>query len=276
MPLLTIDDLLNGEKSEVETLIAQAAGISPLYERFVAEDQGDGHERAPGIHASEVSGCQRRLVYSILGEKKQEKIANVWKRRFKIGHAIHAMFQRDFHRMAGREDFRIEFEDEVKINPSVGLYNASKWDIHSSCDGVFVVKDLENNPLIRVVLEIKSESPDGYEKLKKPKPDHIEQAHVYMACLDVPLTWFLYYNKGNQNYTGSDNPSFFIRYDPAVWARLEQRFEAAHIAAVTKKLPNREEGVLCEFCPYSWTCQPPYLARKAGFHTPNPRWSKTP
>jgi hypothetical protein len=244
-----------------------------MYERFLAEEPPDGNHRSPGIHAAECSGCERKVVYSILKTERRDEAAPVWRKRFKIGHAIHDMFQKDFERMMGRKDFSISFVPEVNIDPECGSYNAAKWDIYSHTDGIFVIHDLAGNPLIRVVLEIKTASPGEFEKLKAPEEAHVEQAHVYMACLDVPLTWFLYYNKGNQNYTGSDNPSFFIKYNPKIWADLEARFERMHIAAATGELPDRVEGIVCEFCAFAHTCNPKILMRRQGVHQPHAKWA---
>lgn len=274
MALLTIDDLLNGPKGEVDSLIAKVAGLSETYDAWLAEEKGNAHLRAPGIHGSEVSGCARKVVYSLLNEKKVEKVGLTWKRRFKIGHAVHDMFQKDFHRMTGRSDYHISFQDEVPVAPDLQP-NAAKWQIYSHADGVFTIREKwDGPPIARVVLEIKTEAPDGYEKLKAPKPEHLEQAHVYMACLDVPLVWFLYYNKGNQNYTPTTNPSFFRRYDPSIWATLEERFEKFHIAASLGQLPDRQESIICEFCPYSWTCNPACLNRAGTQRQPHSRWMK--
>lgn len=275
MPLLTIDDLKNGDPAEVLELTTMATGLSQMYEKFIAEEPKDGNKRAPGIHASEISGCERKIVYSILKTERRDEAEPVWRRRFKIGHAIHDMFQRDFHRMAKRDDMLIDFVDEVKLRPGPDQFYSSKWDIYSSCDGIFTIKDARTlEPIVRVVLEIKSSAPDDYEKMKAPKAEHIEQAHVYMACLDVPFTWFLYYNKGNQNYTPSDNPSFFVKFDPKIWADLEERFERVHTAAAMNALPERKESILCEFCPFAWTCQPKTVVRRKGFHVPHERWRK--
>lgn len=270
MPLLTLKDLLEGDPAEVETLIARTAGISDMYETFEAEDQEDNHYRAPGIHASEVSGCDRRMVYTMRGEPKTSKTRPIWKRRFKVGHAIHDMFQRDFERMSQKSGLVISFEREVRINPKLQLL-AATWDIHSSCDGVFVIRETWDGPAIaRCILEIKTEAPDSYEKLKEPKLAHVEQAHVYMACLDIPLTWFLYFNKGNQNFTPATNPNFFIRYNPEVWKNLESRFEVGHTHLHLNTLPDRQESILCEFCSYPDSCKPAYLNRKPRGFNPAP------
>jgi len=277
MQLVTIDDLLNGDPAEVDTLVAKASGISEVYKKYFAEDPGDTKERKPGIHASEISGCLRRLVYSINGTEREEKSAPDWKRRFKVGHAIHDMFQKDFRRMAKMSKATIEFEDEVRIYPCAEQPLAAKWDIQSSTDGLFAVREEPGGPVIyRCLLEIKTESPAGYEELKGVKLDHKEQGHVYMACLNVPLIWFLYYNKGNQNFTPSTNPSFFMRFDPKVWQGLEERFEKAHILAATGELPPREEGIKCEFCAFSHECKPAYLNKIRGVgHAATPKhWGK--
>lgn len=273
MPLLTIKDLLEGSPDEVDSLVARASGISEHYDRYVDSDKGNGHTRAPGIHASEVSGCQRRVVYSLNGEKRVERSASVWKRRFKVGHAVHEMFQTDFERMARKSGFALTFDPEVPIYPCPEQPKAAEWEIHSSCDGLFTLRETPYGPAFaRTILEIKTASPGDFEKLTAPKPEHIEQAHVYMACLDVPLVWFLYFNKGNQNITPSTNPSFFIRFDPKIWADLEKRFEAAHTHVHLKTLPDRQESVGCEFCAFSWTCKPKYLERRNGFKPAPASW----
>lgn len=283
MPLATLNDLLTGDPHEVEGLIKKASSLGDVYETYLDEDPGDTHTRAPGIHASEVSGCGRRIVYSLIGMERRELSGRAWRRRFKIGHAVHEMFQRDFKRMAralGIRDtqaWHISFEEEVPISPRLQAM-AREWGIQSHCDGVFTIRERWDGPvLLRVLLEIKTKSPTQYDLLMKkaqPEPDHIEQAHVYMACLDVPLTWFLYYNKGNQNYTGTDIPGFLIRFDPLLWGALEARFRRAHDATAAAvpldgqllegNLPPREESIKCDFCAFSWTCKPARLnnARK--------------
>lgn len=277
MRLTTISDLLSGPTDEVEGLVRKASSLCDVYENFLTASPGDTHARVPGIHASEISGCERRIVYSLIGMERRELSGQAWRRRFRIGHSIHEMFQRDFQNMARQmglsevQDWHISFEPELTIAPQYQAM-AREWSIFSHCDGVFTVRERWDGPaVLRVALEIKTKSPNQYELLMKkaaPDPDHVEQAHVYMACLDTPLCWFLYYNKGNQNYTGTDS-SFLIRFDPILWANLEARFRRAHDAAgatvtldgnfIEENLPRREESVKCEFCAFSWTCKPARL-----------------
>jgi CRISPR/Cas system-associated exonuclease Cas4 (RecB family) len=273
MPLLTIKDLLEGDPEENNSLIAQARMISSLYEDYLEEQKGDAHLREPGIHASEISGCDRRIVYSLMETARVESTTNEWKKRLKVGKALHSMLQSEFSEMSQASKLSIEFKEEAKISPYLGQPFATKWNIYSSCDGIFTLRNSEG-PFAKVGVEIKSASPDSFSKLREPWPEHIVQAHVYMACLDIPMMWFLYWNKGNQNYTPSDNPNFFISYNKKVVDILEARFEKCHVAAMLKELPDKQESTKCEFCPFSHVCQPTILSRSGGFHKPNPRWSK--
>lgn len=216
-------------------------------------------DRAPGIHASEVSGCPRRMVYSLSGTKRVDRSPLVWKKRFKVGHALHSMLQTDFHNLADNCD-DIFFEEEIPINSSTSDV-AKQWDINSRADGVFTFIE-KGSPVLRVLLEIKTKSPDEFSKLKEPDEEHVEQAHVYMASLDLPVTWFLYWNKGNQNYTGTDLKPFLYKFDQKIWSRLEERFAQAHMHVAEGTLPAREESILCEICSFSHTCKPKYLQKK--------------
>lgn len=275
--LATIDDLLSGDPAEVAKLLKRASKVSDLYEEFVAEDDGGERERHWGIHASELQ-CLRKAVYSLVGtERVGTKVDNDWKKRFKIGHAVHDMFQADFRRLAEkwrlRPGWRVTFESEVPIRPDL-QHVAADWAIYSHCDGVFTVRDEGDVPLLRVVVELKTKSPTEYDKLTAPEPAHVEQAHVYMKCLDVPVAWVLYYNKGNQNYTPSRNPTYFIKFDPDVWADIEKKMATVHEHAIRGELPPREESVVCQFCAFSWTCRPASVKRK-GVHVPNRKWLRT-
>lgn len=260
MPLVRIADLTK-EDADAPELYKLATQLDEMYTEFI-EGPGDGKLRAPGIHASETSGCQRKVVYSLLAYDRIDKISKNWRQRFQMGHAAHGFIQRDFHAMADQSGGKILFEDEVNIAPGIGLPLADEWFINSHCDGVFTFRDYKDGPdRLRVVLEIKTEANDGYAALRAPKEAHIEQAHIYMACLDVPLTWFLYLNKNNQNNTPSIDP-FLIKFDPKIWESLVERFRIAHEFAERDELPPRMESMICEFCAFSWTCKPDYLAYK--------------
>jgi len=220
-------------------------------------------DRAPGIHASEVSKCMRALSYAIRGTEKRKNPSNTNIRmRFGIGHAVHAMLQNDLHLLAKREA-DLSFKDEVPISPAIGGA-AEIWNIQSSCDGIlqFHEGDSETTePFLRVGLEIKTESDKRFAKLVEPREDHYKQACVYMHCLDLPLMWMLYYNKSNSSYTPA-KPPWLFQYNPQTWSKLERRMAEATASAYGGVLPDREESFECSWCPYAWTCGPGYLANK--------------
>ncbi len=270
MPLAKIEDL-NGPPEEVALRIGQAKKLSELYDSFIAFDQTDTHVRAPGIHASDLYPCMRKAVYAVLDIPKKNRIAKFWRQRFKVGHAIHAMVQKDFHHMAKQQvigeartfafhiakemNCRMTFQDEVPISPT-GQALAAHYNIYSSCDGIFSFFDLDTEALVlRVGLEAKSKSQAEYEKLKVPEDQHEKQAIIYMACLDLPLMWFFYMNKSNQNNTNSSAPWLMV-WKPELWNEVAARCEKVLAAAAANELPPREESVVCQFCPWAYTCMP--------------------
>jgi CRISPR/Cas system-associated exonuclease Cas4 (RecB family) len=162
--------------------------------------------------------------------------------------------------VAEEMDCYVHFQKEVRLSPDLQEL-ARYWHIYSACDGVFTFTSKKTGTVVlRVGLEIKSEAPDGYKDLKAPKPEHVRQGHMYMAVLDLPLMWFFYMNKGNQNNTNSKAP-FLVIWQPDVWREIEDRFRTVHEFASTKTLPERSEGIWCEFCPWRYTCQPSNFAR---------------
>ncbi len=284
--LVTIADLQQS-MSYKAPLIERAMRLSSYWDAWKVQNQEPyayevesrpSKERAPGIHASEI-GCQRRVTYSLAATPRQTVIREVapgedenmsdinMQRRFDLGHAVHAMIQTEFelfcdwmNRTAGR--VVITFHREVGINPSVGPL-AAQWEMFSHCDGVFVFWH-EGEQYLRVAAEIKTKSGDEFKKLQKPDEEHQEQGCFYQAALDVPLIWFVYYNKSNSNYTKSE-PPWFYQFDANLWNNLQTRFYGSmqHRAAGT--LPDRNEGIHCRWCPFSYKCQPSIATRSRTF-----------
>lgn len=292
--LISIADL-SRPKNELEPLMQIAQTLSQTYFNYISKDPGgfeyeveraqpleemyydslaegfkykveigDDRKRKGGIHASFASGCMRRMVYSILDTEQrldpESRDVNMIM-RFRVGHAVHAMLQNDFERIAKQSEGFLSYTPEVRINPDTN--DASKeHGIHSACDGVFTffTRSTEGfEPIIRMGLEIKTMSDKEFEKAKKPKEFHREQATVYQACLDLPLMWTLYYNKSNSNITSTYRP-FLFEFDKRLWERkLEIRFVKGRHLAVIQELPPKEEGRHCKWCAYSWTCQPKYI-----------------
>lgn len=279
MVLATIADLRRSTQ-EIEPLIKQARELADLYDRFIAQDNetysytvtdyGE-NTREPGIHGSEISKCQRRLVYGIMGTERRadpDSIKPNMKLRFRTGTAIHAMIQTDFKRMAAwytrnhqHRGFMLTFEEELTVKPELQAV-AQYWGIRSHCDGAFTFWwwDSVNGtwvPYLRVGLEIKTSSDAQFAKRRKPELDHTEQTCLYQACLDLPLMWVLYYNKSNSNYTNPSAPWLF-KFDENLWRNeLERRFQDSYARASSNQLPDRVVGLHCGWCPFKYTCRPP-------------------
>jgi len=265
--LTSIADLETNPPEVNKNFVAQAMGLSTWYDQWKQQDMGGytytvdvvgSKGRSGGIHASEISNCPRKAVYTMTGTEARPGEKNVgMQRRFNLGHAVHAMLQKEFELMCSwmnQEKVVIDFKDEVAIHPKLQEV-AEQWDLHSSCDGIFTFWHM-GNPYLRVGLEIKTKSALEYEKLTSPEPMHFEQTCTYMAALDLPLMWTLYYNKSNSNYTNSE-PPYLFKFDKHLWhTRLKPRFSSFHQHAQQNKLPDRVEGFYCSWCPYTWTCQP--------------------
>jgi CRISPR/Cas system-associated exonuclease Cas4 (RecB family) len=270
LPLATLEDLKREPPDVVAGYLRWAGELGEMWERFLREDDedesftvswGSSKGRAAGIHASEISGCQRRCVYTQLKTEKRDQPKAFWKRKFRSGHLYHQLNQRDFHRMCAKTNGLVRFEDEIRVHPDLQTL-AMDLDIHSSCDGCFTfLEDVGGPPIMRVGVEIKSASPDEWTKLKKPKDEHLEQACLYQRLLDIPVMWVIYINKGTQVPTKSESPWIYT-YDEQLWNKLEARMRDRQEDARQNRLPDRLEGIGCEFCPYSWTCEPEYLKKK--------------
>ena len=273
MSLVSISDLKEQPPDLLARYICMASELGELYDNFIREDDEDvafvagwhgAKSRSGGLHASEMSGmCRRQTWYSLTGEvRKEANLAPFWKKRFRIGHMYHAMVQEDWRRLCEKSNGFMTFSKEVRIDPSLQEV-ANDYDIHSSCDGIISFLERPYGAtIIRVGLEIKTESPDEYAKLKEPKETHRRQTCVYMKCLDVPLMWTMYINKGNQNVIESRHP-YLYAFDRKLWGVIEKETKEVRHLAVINKPPPRTEDICCQFCGYSWVCQPQCLERKA-------------
>ena len=255
MKLTSIDDLQIPGALALEGL---AQTLSKLYDDFL-DDFPEEDDREPGIHASELCSCLRQTFYTLLSVPKERKVEAFWRKRFEVGKAIHDMIQRHFELMAAHSGGRFTFEKEVKVNDTP---LARELYLASSCDGVFTFFE-QSYPILRVGLEIKSKSEKEYVKLKGPEDKHVDQSIMYMKTLDLPLVWYLYWDKTRQCFTPTQRP-YLARFDPVIWAKLEARAHKVLAMAERNQLPEREEGIHCRWCPYQYTCLPPSVKAPHG------------
>jgi CRISPR/Cas system-associated exonuclease Cas4 (RecB family) len=273
MGLVTISDLLTQPKEMIAKYRTWAYDVGEMYDNFIKTDEENvsfevgwhgAKARSAGIHASELSGeCRRPVWYSLKGTERSDiDLDPFWKKKFRVGHVYHAMVQEDWRRMCEKSDGMLTFESEVRISPELkGM--AEQYGIQSSCDGRINFHDFPGGPpVMRLGIEIKTESPDQFKDLKEPKLQHRRQTCVYMRCLDVPLMYTQYINKGTQNIVPS-KPPWVFSFDFNLWNEIESEAKQVIHLATINELPPRKEGIWCEFCGYNQTCQPDALAKKA-------------
>lgn len=270
MRLLTIDDL-NDPTNDWKPLLEHIAWLGDEFERWKSKDTGfnrvlpihfgDDTQRTPGLHASELNTCVRQAVYALRGEKRtlaENNDVNM-KMRFQLGTMVHSLIQDDFDRICTDTYGRVSFEDEVSIHYGQGMGGVvDQFELSSSADGVFTFCDENGQPYLRLGLEIKTMSDPQFSDAKSPKKEHIQQTTLYQKALDLPLMWFLYYNKSNSNWTRPQAP-WVVPYDESEWAKIDARARQAHLHRAAGTLPEREEGMPCKWCPFSDVCNPTLL-----------------
>lgn len=246
--LTTIADLVHN--SHVLSELG-AGSLSKMYGEYMkAPYQAP---RAQGIHASEVVKCVRKAYHSLVGTHPIPPPNAPMYMRFNMGSALHEMAQRNFRYICNKSKSpRIVFESEVPTAPTP---LGEKYNITSHCDGVFTIYDAKGAPFVRIGLEIKTESTAQYAKLTEPKEEHLDQATIYMAALDLPIMWFFYMNKDSGEYTPMISP-WLVAFDQARWEKLEKRIETVLEHEAFGILPPAEaEGTfVCQFCPYKYLC----------------------
>jgi len=265
--LVTINDLYD-PLNDWKPLLAHVAALKGIFEHYKSQRKrrrtvnafipGD-EDRAPGLHASELCHCSRHAAYSLINAQKtvNEEDADVnMQMRFDMGHMVHALLQDDFQRMCFNTGGKLVFEHELRIDATTSAL-AAQYLYQSSADGLFTFYDQEENIYLRILLEIKTKSAPEFDKIKQPDKDHVQQVSLYQRLLDVPLTWILYYNKSNSNYTPPKTP-WLIPFDVNAWNFMDSRAKHIHLLASQNQLPDREEGRHCTWCPFERPCEPAY------------------
>jgi hypothetical protein len=262
--ILTTTDAL-----DPETLF-MAKSMSTVFARWQSARGGNPHFRAPGIHPSGVSHCLRKLVYSlnetekraaVIPSKPKPNIHLPQAGRLDIGTYVHDKLQRDLHRWAAESEGRISFESEIAIDPFINPV-AKDLQIYGHADGIITQWEQHEEgpptPLLRLLIEIKTAAPDKFDEYVKngePIPEHVEQAHVYMACLDVPLCWFICVDKSSDEFTSSTT-GFLVPFNPKLWVELQERITKAWSHHIDGTLPPAVDVPHCFWCDYQWTCKP--------------------
>lgn len=236
--------------------------------RYIFKDLNDAaanintpHDRPAGIHASEVASCLRKAQYTYFGAEKKHRSTAYWSRILRMGEATHNLLQDEFRYLNGNSGLKAEVE--VNINPKTSE-TARKYNVYGHADVVLTVRDCMDSSLdMKILVEIKSISEKGFEELKSPKAEHVQQAMLYMKCLDIPVGWIIYWNKGTQVLSEPEAP-FIFPFKESVWNIVENRIlKVINSTSFSQQsLLDREEGMHCKFCSYAHLCQPKILFRR--------------
>jgi len=277
MQMLTIADLKQPAEQGA-TFLSHTLALEGLWHQWKNQHdgsfdirirKGSGKERLPGLHASEISGCQRRLVYALRNEEKVVHNEINMKRRFDMGTLVHELVQWEFGEMCKWLGGSVQFVPEAKISPETSP-EAARLNAHSSCDGIFYFYH-QGHCYMRVGLEIKTMSDKEFEKTSAPKEEHYEQTCFYQKMLDLPLMWVLYYNKSN-SFTKPCAAPFLFKYNSTLWDHtLEPRILGAYQMVSNGQLPAKQEGRPCNWCPYGHVCKPAYLSQG---HAPSTSYTR--
>ncbi len=234
------------------------------------------------IHASQIYKCMKNLWYSCtpLVDQRIDKTDTKTKLTFQHGHMIHHMLQNYGRKGAWcNPEF---YQDEAKIYPTIGeavannahqLPEAFKYRVRSSVDAVIWKYKVPNirgigDVNVRLIHEYKSISPGrptkdgklygGFASLTGPYPDHKQQASLYMQCFNVPITVFLYYNKGDDSIA-----EFAFPFNLLTWNMVRGKITKVLDYVDRNEMPPWEEtsAVLneleCTKCEFLQICKPP-------------------
>lgn len=216
--------------------------------------------RKAGIHPSAMySTCLLKIYYEAIGVEAEVAHEARQLLIFDIGTACHDMLQGFGLKGVWGPYYRAEVPiEESPLAQELMIVG------HADADNILVIDEIPDAPIFEVgiVHEYKSINDNGYDSLKgKPKPQHVQQATVYSACLNRPVVVYLYVNKNNSNIQ-----DFPIPFQPQVWAVMQQKAAIIRDAVKNKTPPQGDVGYHCKDCGYVYQC-PVYkaaLAKKGG------------
>lgn len=177
---------------------------------------------AEWFHASSLGRTDAQLIDEYLGRNNDRHDARLLT-IFEYGHQRDAAWKRYLH-ASGLSVFPDPEDEDARRVTLTALRLTGR------CDDVVQLPG-EDAPW---VFEFKTANPFVFGQLRAPKPEHVMQAHVYMAGLGLSDAIVLYENKANGARLG-----FRTRFDVSLWmevcTRLRRlRREAERLAAPTR------------------------------------------
>jgi len=218
------------------------------------------HEpRYPGIHPSGIADpCMLKIYWTMIGADAHESIDYRLRLIFDLGHELHGLFQ-TYGMMGAWGDYYVP---EISINGDThDLASDFYIEGHADADNIAVVENIPNSPIfeVGVVHEYKTINSHGFGQLNKPKPEHKQQACVYGAVTQRPITWFLYMNKDT-----SMLKDFTIPFELPLWEAVKIKLQDLVRRYDNDDPPPPTPGFNCQSCGYSFNCHGynDYISRK--------------
>jgi len=151
-------------------------------------------------------GCPRANVFHhVMAPRHPQRITNRLRRILDNGSAVHEWVQEHYLSRHLKYWFIKEPKVLAKIN---GAY------VRGSCDGVFI----RRSDGYRFGIEFKTIGHTYFERLTKPKPEHVLQARIYMRLQKLDYIVIVYWDKDKQFLK-----EFPVKADDAEWKKITQR-----------------------------------------------------
>lgn len=229
----TMEEIIAGRRPKPVslTVTANVELTSKLDKHLWGLNAAPSHRKTKVIHPSEISTseCDRQIGYGLLGEEARERVDPKLRRIFDVGHVYHDVIQRSLGWTS------TEFKSEVRVRHK-------DLKIEGSCDGT----------ILKQGLEIKSMGSNSFRKLTKAKSEHVAQATIYGALLDLESVSYLYVCKDSGEISEFDVP-----VDRPLWHQIATRAEKILEYTNKGELPEGiDKPSVCRSCKYAWTCKP--------------------
>lgn len=195
------------------------------------------HRHVGSLHPSAAHMCPTRVYYDLTGEiefserRSPKDIAT-----FAVGTAMHELYQ------------RIIFADPIFDGEAEVKAAFEPWGlIDGHADGLLTAP-------YRAVLELKSIYGDGFDKLRKPHPEHVLQAGIYARALNAPFICVIYGNKRDF----SEIKQFWMTYPVKVVEKWQSQVMFPIMEAIGEgRFPSfpLPKDYTCSECGYKHGCK---------------------
>lgn len=211
--------------------------LKELVNKFYADKAKDRREGRDHFYISDAGKCPRKVYFKFKGAPRAKRDPRVL-RIFDEGDQVHL-------RLMG-------------VLTSLGILKASEVDIpprqliSGRADAIVGIDGGDQ----LCVVDFKSISSYGFDRLDSPKSNHRKQLQLYMHYFKIPRGILLYENKNNQKLK-----EFVLRYDQALVEKLLQDFKTLKKQIDQDQIPvipEQNQGWPkwpCQYCDFSETCK---------------------